>query len=65
MKYHLEYKCDIHENVFDCPDHVIHFSKSKKPKGIIIHDGGTSYYKIKFCPFCGKKINSKSNESNT
>lgn len=35
----------------------------KKEFGIIIQDGGTSYIKIKYCPFCGKKLKKKtSNE---
>jgi hypothetical protein len=24
--------------------------------GLIIHDGGSSYIKISFCPFCGNKF---------
>ena len=58
MKYHLEYKCDIHKNAFDCPDKIIHKSK-KNEYCIIIHDGGSSYIKITFCPFCGNKLKNK------
>lgn len=57
MKYHLEYKCDIHKNDFDCPDKIIFKSKKEKNFGIIIHDGGSSYIEIIFCPFCGNKLN--------
>jgi hypothetical protein len=60
MKYHLEFKCDIHKDDFDCPDKIIYSSKKNKEFGIIIHDGGTSFIKIKFCPWCGKKIKKKS-----
>jgi len=55
MKYHLEYKCDIHSDSFDCPDKIIVKSKDKD-YGIIIHDGGSSFITIEFCPWCGKKI---------
>ncbi|RAR73889.1 hypothetical protein CLV55_103209 [Flavobacterium aciduliphilum] len=30
MKYHINYKCDIHKNPFDCPDAVIYSSKKRK-----------------------------------
>lgn len=56
MKYHIEYKCDIHENPFDCPDKIINYSTKQNNYGIIIHDGGSSYIEIEFCPWCGKKL---------
>ena len=31
-------------------------SKKNKDYGIIIHDGGSSFITIKFCPWCGKKL---------
>jgi hypothetical protein len=58
MKEHIESKCEQHEDRFDCPDAIIHFSKTHKTYGIIIHDGGSSYIKIDFCPWCGKKLSS-------
>ena len=63
MKYHLNFKCNTHKDDFDCPDKIIYSSEKKKEFGIIIHDGGTSYIKIKYCPFCEKKLKKKtSNE---
>ncbi|MBK6984864.1 MAG: hypothetical protein IPH32_08930 [Bacteroidetes bacterium] len=56
MQYHLEYKCDIHKDAFECPDNLIFKSKKNKDYGIIIHDGGNSFITIKFCPWCGKKL---------
>lgn len=56
MQYHLEYKCDIHKDSFECPDNLIFKSKKNKDYGIIIHDGGNSFITIKFCPWCGKKL---------
>jgi hypothetical protein len=59
MKYHLEYKCTEHKNVFDCPDNIIYSSPKKNTFGIIIHDGGSSFIKIKYCPWCGTKLKKK------
>ena len=39
---------------YDC---VITHHKKEKTFGIPIHDGGSSYIKIKFCPWCGKQLN--------
>ena len=38
-------------------DSVITHHKKEKTFGIPIHDGGSSYIKIKFCPWCGKQLN--------
>ncbi|MBP6758172.1 MAG: hypothetical protein KA133_02870 [Flavobacterium sp.] len=57
MKYHIEFKCDIHKDPFDCPDKIINYSKKQNVYGIIIHDRGNSFIEINFCPWCGTKIN--------
>jgi len=55
MKYYLNLRCQQHPSPFDCPDNVV--IKTKKGEyGIIIHDGGPSYYKINYCPWCGKNL---------
>ncbi len=56
MKYHLDFKCDIHKDRFLCADAILYKSGKNKKIGIIIHDGGSSYIEIEFCPWCGKKI---------
>ncbi len=56
MKYHIEFKCDIHKDSFDCPDNIINYSKKQNIYGIIIHDGGSSFIEIEYCPWCGKKL---------
>ena len=56
MEYYLNMKCYQHSNKFDCPDNVITHNKDTQSYGLIIHDGGSSYYKILFCPWCGKKL---------
>jgi hypothetical protein len=56
MKRQVEYKCPQHPDPFDCGDNVLIYSKSHKEFGIIVHDGGSSFITIKYCPFCGKKL---------
>ena len=57
MKYHCNYKCEIHSNPFDCPDNIIYYSEKTKDYGIIIHDGGSSFISIKYCPWCASQLN--------
>lgn len=52
----LAESCEQHPDRFDCPDCLIHHSKSKGEYGIIIHDGGGSYRSIRHCPWCGEKL---------
>ncbi len=56
MKRHIETKFEVHKNPFDCPDSLIHFSKKGQDYGLIIHDGGSSFISINYCPWCGKKL---------
>lgn len=59
MTYHANYTCEQHPDPFDCPDHLIWYSRQFDEHGIIIHDGGASVIVISFCPWCGKKLASK------
>lgn len=36
MHYHATFKCDIHENPFDCPDTIILFDEKNNDYGLII-----------------------------
>ncbi|MEK4385812.1 hypothetical protein MKZ25_08375 [Solibacillus sp. FSL W7-1464] len=56
MEYHANFKCDIHENPYDCPDKIVIFNEKSNDYGIIIHDGGSSIIEINFCPWCGDKL---------
>lgn len=56
MKQDLERKCEKHANRSDCPDNVIHRSIVGEQWGLMVHDGGASFYRIYFCPWCGKKL---------
>lgn len=45
--------CEQHPDRFGCPDALIHYSPASGDYGIIIHDGGSSFVTIEFCPWCG------------
>lgn len=55
MRRHLEMKCDLHQDEWECADNVIgRYSDGRL--GLIIHDGGSSMYEINYCPWCGKSV---------
>ena len=56
MKHNVEHKCEQHPSPFDCPDNIIFFNEKKREYGIIVHDGGSSFIKIKYCPWCGEEL---------
>jgi hypothetical protein len=56
MKDRVEYKCEEHPDPVDCPDNLIYFSEKLNEYGLIVHDGGSSFVTINFCPFCGTKL---------
>ena len=56
MAGRVNYRCEKHPDVFDCPDHLIYHSAESGEYGIIIHDGGSSFIVISFCPWCGTKL---------
>jgi hypothetical protein len=38
------------------PDAIVRFHKKTKDYGIPVHDGGSSFIEIDFCPWCGTKL---------
>ena len=38
------------------PDSIVCYSDIFDEYGLLIHDGGESYVRIKFCPWCGKQF---------
>ncbi|KIL45088.1 DUF6980 family protein [Jeotgalibacillus soli] len=38
------------------PDNLIFYSSKFDEYGIIVHDGGTSFIEISYCPWCGTKL---------
>jgi hypothetical protein len=47
--------CEEHDQ-FECPDNLIYYSEEHGRYGIIVHDGGTSFVTLNFCPWCGTGI---------
>ena len=60
MATNVEHKCEQHPSPFDCPDNLI--IQNEKDYGIIVHDGGGSYVRIEYCPWCGTKFGDKVND---
>ena len=56
MRYHSSNHCPVHSSPFECPDWLILHDEATGNYGIIIHDGGQSYIKIDYCPWCGHKL---------
>lgn len=56
METDLTQRCDVHEDRFDCADALIFFSEDDMTYGLIIHDGGSSFSRISYCPWCGFKL---------
>jgi|GEM_PF-1574122 len=61
MEYHLLESTRAKEVLKEDPEYinydaVITWDKSRRLYGIPIHDGGSSYIRIKYCPWCGKNI---------
>jgi hypothetical protein len=56
MERQVHQVCKIHPNQWECPDCLVSYSPKSKQYGLIIHDGGTSFSAIQFCPWCGTKL---------
>ncbi|WP_439589334.1 DUF6980 family protein [Hydrogenophaga sp.] len=56
MTDQVEFTCEQHPDVFDCPDALVFFSAKFDEYGLIIHDGGPSFVPIAFCPWCGSAL---------
>jgi hypothetical protein len=54
LEYHLNSGCEHHGTGHDCGDRVI--TRTNRGFGLPIHDGGSSYIEIWFCPWCGTAI---------
>jgi hypothetical protein len=52
----LNWSCDKHASPSECPDALVGcFADGRF--GLFVHDGGTSYVEIKYCPWCGARLN--------
>ena len=60
MTAQLTHHCEIHADIFACPDALIVYKPQFDEYGIIIHDGGSASITIHYCPWCGTALpNSK------
>ena len=57
IAYHSLHKCDVHTSPWDCPDTTLVISEEHY--GIPIRDGGESYIRIDYCPWCGVSLYEK------
>jgi hypothetical protein len=56
MRAHLEQVCEVHALPYDCPDHIVVYVPKFDEYGLIMHDGGTSFLAIAYCPWCGNRL---------
>lgn len=56
MRREVERVCDRHPNRHDCPDCLVSYSPVNRQYGLLIHDGGSSSFRIRFCPWCGGRL---------
>ncbi|MEU8513476.1 hypothetical protein AB0C76_18065 [Kitasatospora sp. NPDC048722] len=56
MTSRVDRHCDQHDDPFECPDALVHFSAGFREYGLIVHDGGASIVEIGFCPWCGRRL---------
>jgi hypothetical protein len=54
LKRNVEHQCEQHADPADCPDALV--GQFEAEYGIRVHDGGTSYVAIRFCPWCGTDL---------
>lgn len=55
LKAHVTQHCPLHPDLADCPDAIIILSKSGEYR-FPIRDGGSSFIKASFCPWCGTRL---------
>ena len=48
--------CDLMEQHLRGEDNIICYVPKFREYGLPVHDGGTSFLAIDFCPWCGKKL---------
>ena len=56
MTDQLSQVCEIHADPADCADALACYLPKFDEYGLWIHDGGSSFMAIRFCPWCGTKL---------
>lgn len=55
----MDYKmhtCPLSQGLINGEDDIVIYIARDRTYGIPIHDGGSSYIRIHFCPWCGEKF---------
>ncbi len=52
----ITHECEKHADPFDCPDVLVIYNSKYNEYGIPIRDGGSSFVRIYYCPWCGTKL---------
>jgi hypothetical protein len=55
MRVELSSTCKQHSSRFECPDALL-IESAGSGFGIVIHNGGSSFVQIHFCPWCGTSL---------
>ena len=56
LRDEVEHRCEEHPDPYECPEHLIRYVAEFDEYGLVVHDGGTSYVEIGYCPWCGTKL---------
>ena len=56
MAAQLRWSCDRHELPEECPDCLVWYYPRSSAFGLPVHDGGSSFMHIKYCPWCGADL---------
>lgn len=56
MESAINLSCELHGDIYSCPDVLISYTPKFDEYGLIIHDVGSASIAIIFCPWCGTKL---------
>jgi len=52
----LDFDCPQHAEAAEFPDAPVTYVPKFDEYGLLIHDGGSSFVTIQYCPWCGAKL---------
>jgi len=56
MLRQLNWNCEDHPSLADCPDALVGRFGKRGNYGLFIRDGGSSHVEIAYCPWCGTRL---------
>nr|WP_308355050.1 DUF2797 domain-containing protein [Streptomyces sp. MUM 203J] len=56
MERYVAGECSTHGDPYACPDALVVFVARFQEYGLVIHDGGSSYAGMDYCPWCGTRL---------